>query len=107
MINVSVSLTVVKPIKDASHAVKQKAGRIVQKLQEFTVTRLLDLPEFVAVGCEIEQRGEQEIVHLYCLPGQEVAICPRCQQISTQVHDEKDRCVRDLDIALGLRIKPK
>jgi transposase len=98
MVNVSVSLTVVKPIKDAARAAKKRTGHIVQKFQEFTVTRLLNLPEFVAVGCEIEQRGDQEIMHLYCLHRQEVAICPRCRQISTQVHDEKDRCVRDLDI---------
>jgi transposase len=98
MSNVTVSLTVVKPIKDAARAAKKIPGRIVQKFKEFTVTRLLDLPEFVAMGCEIEQRGAQEIVHLYCLHRQAVAICPRCRQVSTKVHDEKERCVRDLDI---------
>ena len=67
MANVTLSLTVVKPIKDAARAAKKGMGRVMQRFQEFTVTRLLDLPEFVAVGCEIEQRGSQEIVHLYCL----------------------------------------
>ena len=98
MSNVSLSLIVVKPIKDAARATKNRMGRIVEKFKEFTVTRLLDLPEFIAIGCEIEQRGEQEIVHLYCLSAHEVALCPRCRQISTTVHDEKERCVRDLDI---------
>ena len=67
MSNVTLSLIVVKPIKDAARAAKNRMGRIVEKFKEFTVTRLLDLPEFIAIGCEIEQRGEQEIVHLYCL----------------------------------------
>jgi transposase len=98
MSNVSLSLEVVKPIKDAARAAKIGMGRIVEKFKEFTVSRLLDLPEFVAIGCEIERRGQQEIVHVYCHNGHEVAICPRCQQISTTVHDEKERCVRDLDI---------
>ena len=98
MSNVAVTLAVVKPIKDAARAAKKRTGCIAHKFQEFTVTRLLDLPEFVAVGCEIEHRSVQEIVHLYCLHRQEVAICPRCRQISTKLHDEKDRCVRDLDI---------
>jgi transposase len=98
MSNVSLSLIVVKPIKDAARAAKSRMGRIVKKFKEFTVTRLLDLPEFVAIGCEIEQRGEQEIVHLYCLSAHNAALCPRCRQISTTVHDEKGRCVRDLDV---------
>lgn len=98
MSKANLSLTVVKPIKDAARAVKNKLGRIVEKFQEFTVTRLLDLPEFVVTGCELEQRGDQEIVHVYCLNAPEVAICPRCRQVSSTVHDEKERCVRDLDI---------
>ena len=98
MANVTLSLTVVKPIKDAARAAKKGMDRVMQKFKEFTVTRLLDLPEFVVVGCEIEQRGIQEIVHMYCLHPHQVAICPRCRQMSTMVHDEKERCVRDLDI---------
>jgi transposase len=98
MVNVSRSLAVVKPIKDAARAAKRTMGHIFHKFKEFTVTRLLDLPEFIAVGCEIEQRGPQEIVHLYCLHPHEAAICPRCHQISTALYDEKERCVRDLDI---------
>jgi len=98
MANVALSLNVVKPIKDAARAVKGTVGRIVRKFKEFTVSHLLDLPEFVVVGCQIEQRGEQEIVHLHCLQAHEAALCPYCRQISTQVHDHKERCVRDLEV---------
>lgn len=98
MTNVALSIHVVKPIQDAARAVKGSVGRIVRKFKEFTVSHLLDLPEFEVVGCEIEQRGEQEIVHLYCVHPHEVAICPYCRELSSQVHDEKERCVRDLAI---------
>jgi len=98
MANVALSLRVVKPIKDGTRAVKGTVGRIVRKFKEFTLSHLLDLPEFGGVGCEIEQRGEQEIVHLYCIHPHEAALCPYCRQISTQVHDEKERCVRDLAV---------
>lgn len=98
MANVALSVRVVKPIKDAARAVKGSVGRIVRKFKEFTVTHLLDLPEFAVVGCEIEQRDEQEIVHLYSVHPHETAMCPYCRQLSTQIHDEKERCVRDLAV---------
>lgn len=98
MSNVSLSLTLVKPIKDAARVAKSKMGRIVRKFKEFTVSHLLDLPEFLVVGCEIEQRGDQQIVHLYCLHPHEIGLCPRCRQPSSRVHDEKERCVRDLEV---------
>lgn len=98
MATLSVTLEVVKPIKDAARATKRMMGRIVYKFKEFMVSRLLDLPEFVAVGCEIERRGGQEIVHVYCLHPHQAAICPRCDQLSTALYDEKERCVRDLDM---------
>ena len=85
MANVSLSLRVVKPVKDAARAAKSTMGRIVHKCREFTVSHLLDLPEFLVVGCEIEQRGAQGIVHLYCVHRHEAAVCPRCRQISTRV----------------------
>lgn len=98
MANVSLSVRVVKPLKDAARATKSTMGRIVHKCREFTVSHLLDLPEFLVVGCEIEQRGAQGIVHLYCVHRHQAAVCPRCRQISTRVHDEKERCVRDLEV---------
>lgn len=98
MTNVPLTLSVVKPIKDAARAAKGRLGRMVEKFKAFTVTRLLDLPEFEVIGCETEQRGEQEIVHVYCQHAHQVALCPRCRQISSTVHDEKERCVRDLDM---------
>lgn len=89
---------VVNPVKDAARAVKDAAERVVHKVKEVTVTQLLDLPEFVVVEYSMEQRGEEEILHLYCEHRHDVALCPRCREVSTAVHETKDRCIRDLDI---------
>ena len=89
---------VVKPLKDAARAATGRVGQIIYKITEVTLSQLLDLPQFAVVGYRVEQRGEQEILHLYCVHRNEVAICPRCREISTKVHDSKERCVRDLDI---------
>ena len=88
----------VKPLKDAARAAHKGVGRLIQKVQEVTVTQLLDLPGFIAVGYEVEQRGRQEILHLFCVLRDDVAVCPRCHHLSTQCHDGKPRCVRDLEI---------
>ena len=89
---------VVKPIKDAARAAKVGIRRTMHRMQEITVTHLLGLPQFIVTGYWLERRGEQEIVHLHCIHREEIAICPRCHQVSMVSHDGKERCVRDLDI---------
>jgi transposase len=98
MANVPLLPVVVKPLKDAARAVKETMGQVTYKIKEMTVSQLLDLPQFDVTGYRVERRGEQEIVHLYCVHQDEVAICPCCREISTTFHDRKERCVRDLDI---------
>ena len=71
-------------------------GQVTYKIKEMTVGQLLDLPQFDVMGYRVERRGEQEILRLYCVHQDEVAICPRCREISTTFHDGKKRCVRDL-----------
>jgi transposase len=92
------ALEVVKPIKDAARAAKKMMGRMVQQVQAVSVSQLLGLPEFEVVAFEMEYRGEQQITHLYCGHRNEVAVCPRCRELSEAVHDEQERCVRDLDV---------
>jgi len=89
---------VVKPLKDAARAARKEAERLIRKVTEVTVTQLLDLPGFLVVGYEVEQRSEQSILHLFCGHREDVAVCPRCHHLSTQCHEGKARCVRDLDI---------
>ncbi|NIO39217.1 MAG: hypothetical protein GTO41_02860, partial [Burkholderiales bacterium] len=98
MSNIPALPVVVKPMKDAARAAKVSARWAMHRIKEMTVTYLLDLPQFIVTGYWLERRGEQEIVHLYCMHREEVAICPRCHQVSMTYHDGKERCVRDLDV---------
>ena len=98
MSNIPVLPVVVKPMKDAARAAKVSARWAMHRIKEITVTYLLDLPQFIVTGYWLERRGEQEIVHLYGMHREEVAICPRCHQVSMTYHDGKERCVRDLDV---------
>jgi len=82
---------VVKLLKDAACAAKETVGRVVHKVREITVSQLLDLPQFVVMGHRVERRGEQEILHLYCAHRDQVAVCPRCREVSTTFHDGKER----------------
>ena len=84
-------------VRDAARS----AGRLIQKgtqrITERTLDLILDLPEFTATHFEFETRGEQNILHLYCEHQHEFAVCPRCRKISGTCHENKPRCVRDLD----------
>jgi transposase len=96
--NIPMLPVVVKPMKDAARAAKVNVRWAMHRIKEITVTYLLDLPQFIVTGYWLERRGEQEIVHVCCTHREEVAICPRCHQVSMRYHDGKERCVRDLDV---------
>ena len=98
MSNIPMLPAVVKPLKDAARSAQKGAERIIRKITEVTVSQLLDLPGFLVEGYETEHRGQQGIVHLFCVHRDAVAVCPRCHHLSTQYHDGNARCVRDLDI---------
>lgn len=48
---------------------------------------------------EMEQRIKESILHLHGEHNHNYAICPRCANISESIHQEKPRCVRDLDMS--------
>ncbi len=58
------------------------------------LTRLLDLAEFKVTGVEYDARLGCLIV--LCQHVWDVAVCPDCQHLSTQVHQYHRRVVRDL-----------
>jgi hypothetical protein len=37
----------------------------------------------------LRREGEQEVLHLWCVHRDDVAICPRCGAVSENVHEEK------------------
>lgn len=98
MITIPLLPAPVKQVRDAARSagkiLKEGARRITAK----TIDLLLDLPEFTATQFEIERRGEENIVHVFCEHKNNFAICPRCEAISDSPHENKYRCVRDLAI---------
>lgn len=58
------------------------------------LTRLLGLSEFMVSGVEYDDRLDCLIV--FCQHVWDVALCPKCQQPSTHVHQYHRRVVRDL-----------
>lgn len=91
---------IVKRAKDAAQAVKRKAGHLMHRVKEATLTHLLDLPHMVVEGYTIEADAgaAQDILHLHCRLTVEAAVCPLCKGVTTAVKEQKARCVRDLDL---------
>lgn len=89
---------IVKRVKDAARAVKQKTVQVIHAVRDGALSHLLDLPHFAVEGYAVEEDAEQDILHLYCRLTVEAAVCPLCKGITTAVKDHKERCVRDLDL---------
>ncbi len=58
------------------------------------LTALLDLPEFIVTGLEYD--AHLDLLLVVCHPRHDVAVCSTCDTISAQVHDRKERWVRDV-----------
>jgi len=61
------------------------------------LTKILDLPGMIVTRLEGDAQKERLIV--FCTQDFDVAMCPTCHRLSTQIHDYSHRCVRDLDWA--------
>lgn len=81
-------------------SVKQAAKRAWEKVTAATLTRLLELPEFRVTHFDVE--GDE--LHLKCEHRFDIAQCPRCDHISEEVHQQKERWVRDLSL-FGRRVR--
>lgn len=89
---------VVNSIKDAARSVQSDVGHMAHSVKKFTVSQLLGITQLIINEYTIEQRAGQNILHLYCHFRHTIAICPRCKEVSSKLHEEKERCIRDLDI---------
>ncbi len=87
-----------KVVKDAARAVKQVTKLVIQKVTAGTLTELLGLPGLVVTAYAIEKQDHAEVLHLFCEQAHAVAVCARCGQVSTLVHDSEERCVRHMDV---------
>lgn len=84
--------------KDAARAVKRVDSLKTQAVTAKTLSELLGLPGMRVTRFAIEEENEEQYLHLFCEHDRDVAICPRCSKATNQVHEEKERCVRHLDI---------
>jgi transposase len=58
------------------------------------LTKVLDLPDLIVTGLEADETRQQLIV--FCTHAVEVALCPTCHTLSSNIHEYSKRCVRDL-----------
>jgi transposase len=87
-----------KIAKDAAQAVKRVDSLTMQAVTKETLSDLLGLPGMKVTRFAIEEGDGEQYLHLFCEQEHEVAICPRCMEATAEVHEQKERCVRHLDI---------
>ena len=87
-----------KIAKDAAQAVKRVDSLTTQAVTSKTLSELLGLPGMRVTRFAVEEENKEQYLHLFCEHEHDVAICPRCMTATTEIHEQKDRCVRHLDI---------
>jgi transposase len=87
-----------KIAKDAAQAVKRVDSLTTQAVTAKTLSELLGLPGMRVTRFAVEEENKEQHLHLFCEHEHDVAICPCCMTATTEVHEEKERCVRHLDI---------
>ncbi len=85
--------------RDASRAAQRKLTPEKNWMTRKTLDAIVDLPEFTMTHFDIEPRNKESILHLHSEHNHGYAICPQCEHISESIHQEKLRCVRDLDMS--------
>lgn len=85
-------------IKDASKAVKRISSNEFTKVEDTTLTELLGIPALIVQMYALRREGDEDVLHLHCAHQQDIAICPDCGSVSTEIHQEQARCVRHLDV---------
>ncbi len=84
--------------RDAARAVKRVDSLTTQEVTAKTLSSLLGLPGMRVTRFAVEEENKEQYLHLFCEHEHDVAICPRCLEVMNEVHEEKERCVRHLDI---------
>jgi len=85
-------------ICDPARAIRRIQGLTMNKVTAKTLSELLGIPELDVIEYGFEQLDNEMIVHIICEHRHNVAICPRCGEVSVALHESKMRCVRHLDI---------
>lgn len=85
-------------VKDASKAVKRIKNIKFKKTEESTLTELLGIPSLIVTMYSLCREGDQDVLHLWCIHQDEVALCPHCGCLSMNVHQVENRCIRHLNV---------
>ena len=85
-------------IKDASKAVKRISKSEFKKTVDNTLTELLGIATLVVTMYALRREGNHEVLHLWCIHRDDVALCPHCGCLSQNVHQEEERSIRHLDV---------
>lgn len=75
----------------------------MQSVTADTLSELLGLSGMKVIHFAIEEEEQEQYLHLFCEHEHTVGICPCCQAISTELHEQKERCVRHLDM-FGMKV---
>lgn len=88
----------IKIVRDAARAVKRTASLMVKRVTANTLSTLLGLPGMVVTEYALEQQEGREVLHIFCHHEHDVAMCPRCGEMSERMHEQGERSIRHLDI---------
>ena len=72
-------------IKDAARSVKRVCKEEFKKADSI-LTELLGIPSLIVTLYMIRREDEYEVLHLYCVHRNSVAICPKCGAITEDLH---------------------
>lgn len=85
-------------IKDAARSVKRVCEEMFTEATDSVLTELLGVAALKVNMYCLRLEGVEDVLHLRCSHRDDIAICFRCGTPSEAIHEEKERCVRHLDI---------
>ena len=88
----------IKYLKDAARSVKRICEQEFKKVKDSVLTDLLGISCLVVTMFALRREDDVEVLHIMCAHRNDVAICPKCGAFTDSIHEEKERCVRHLDI---------
>lgn len=85
-------------IKDAAKAVNRISRKEFKEVADETLTELLGIATMIVKMFALRREGEHEVLHLWCVHRDYIAMCTHCGSYSAKVHQEEPRCIRHLNI---------
>lgn len=85
-------------VKDAARSVKRICREDFKDVVDDTLTELLGIATLVVRMYALRREGDHEVLHLWCVHREEIAMCTQCGSVSTKVHEEDQRCIRHLGV---------